>query len=126
MEAIGITSLPMVNAGHIHERFMAENDKAGFRKAMKMFFRYACRYGLAENDVSRFIPAVPRHKPVPSVYTKDETEKILDSMNRTTGLGKRNHCIILMAARLGIRSCDIAGLKFEDIRDREGIIRITQ
>lgn len=126
MESIGISSLPMIKAEHIHERFIAANDKAGFRKAVKMFFRYACKYGLTENDVSHWIPTVPRHKPVPSVYSKDEIEKILDSIDRTTSLGKRNYCIILIAARLGIRSCDIAGLKLEDIRYREGIIRVTQ
>lgn len=126
MESIGISSLPMIKAEHIHERFIAANDKAGFRKAVKMFFRYACRYGLIGNDISHWIPSVPRHKPVPSVYTKDEVEKILGSIDRTTSLGKRNYCIILMAARLGIRSCDIAGLKLEDIRHGEGLIRVTQ
>ena len=126
MESAGITSLPMIKAGHIHERFAAANDKAGFRKAVKMFFRYACKYGLVENDNSRWIPTVPRHRPIPSVYTKDEIERILDSIDRTTSLGKRNYCMILIAARLGIRSCDIAGLKLEDIRHREGLIRIMQ
>ena len=126
MESAGITSLPMIKAEHIHERFAAANDKAGFRKAVKMFFRYACKYGLVENDNSRWIPAVPRHRPVPSVYTKDEIARILNSIDRTTSLGKRNYCIILIAARLGIRSCDIAGLKLEDIRHREGFIRIMQ
>ena len=126
MESAGITSLPMIKAEHIHERFAAANDKAGFRKAVKMFFRYACKYGLVENDNSRWIPTVPRHRPIPSVYTKDEIERILDSIDRTTSLGKRNYCMILIAARLGIRSCDIAGLKLEDIRHREGLIRIMQ
>ncbi|GFI63469.1 tyrosine recombinase XerD [Lactobacillaceae bacterium] len=126
MESEGITSLPMIKAEHIHERFAAANDKAGFRKAVKMFFRYACKYGLVENDNSRWIPAVPRHRPIPSVYTKDEIERILDSIDRATSLGKRNYCMILIAARLGIRSCDIAGLKLEDIRHREGLIRIIQ
>lgn len=126
MESIGISDLPMIKAEHIHERFIAANDKAGFRKAMKMFFRYACRYGLIENDISCWIPSVPRHSPVPSVYTEVEIEKMLSSIDRTTSLGKRNYCIILMAARLGIRSCDIAGLKLEDIHRKERIIRVTQ
>ena len=126
MESIGISSLPMIKAEHIHERFIAANDKAGFRKAVKMFFRYACRYGLIENDISHWIPSVPCHKPVPSVYTKDEVEKILGSIDRTTSLGKRNYCIILIAARLGIRSCDIAGLKLGDIRHKEGLVRVRQ
>ena len=126
MESEGVISLPMIRAGHIHERFAAVNDKAGFRKAVKMFFRYACRYGLVENDNSCWIPAVPRRRPVPSVYTKDEIERILGSIDRTASLGKRNYCIILMAAKLGIRSCDIAGLKLEDVRHGESLIRIRQ
>lgn len=126
MESTGIPSLPMIKAEHIYERFIAANDKAGFRKALKMFFQYACRYGLIENDISHWIPSVPRHKPVPSVYTEAQTEKMLSSIDRTTSLGKRNYCIILMAAKLGIRSCDIAGLKLGDIHRKEGIIRVTQ
>lgn len=126
MESAGIASLSMIKAEHIYERFIAVNDKSGFRKAMKMFFQYACRYGLIESDISRWIPPVPRHRPVPSVYTETEIEKILNSIDRTTSLGKRNYCIILMAAKLGIRSCDIAGLKLDDIQRKEGIIRVKQ
>lgn len=126
MESIGIPNLSMIKAEHIYERFTATNDKAGFHKAMKMFFRYTYKYGLIENDISLWIPSVPRRKPVPSVYTVEEIEKILNSIDRTTCLGKRNYCIVLMAAKLGIRSCDIAGLKIDDIQRKEGIIRVIQ
>lgn len=126
MESAGISRLSMIKAEHIHERFITANDKSAFRKSMKMFFRYTCRYGLIENDISRWIPSAPRHRPIPSVYTATEIEKILSSIDRTTGLGKRNYCIILMATELGIRSCDIAGLKLQDIRQKELIIRVTQ
>ena len=126
MESIGITDISMIKAEYIHERFTAANDKAGFHKSMKMFFRYACKYGLIENDISLWIPSVPRRKPVPSVYTVEEIEKILSSIDRNTCLGKRNYCIVLMAAKLGIRSCDIVGLKVDDIQRKEGIIRVIQ
>ena len=76
---------------------------------------------MIENDISHWVPSVPRHKPVSSVYMKDEVEKILVSIDRTTSLGKRNYCIILTAAKLGIRLCDIAGLKLEDIRHGEAL-----
>lgn len=126
MESIGITDISMIKAECIHARFTAANDKAGFHKSMKMFFRYACKYGLIENDISLWIPSVSRHKPVPTVYTVEEIEKILSSIDRSTCLGKRNYCIVLMAAKLGIRSCDIAALKMDDIWRTEGIIRVIQ
>lgn len=126
IDSIGITDFSMIKAEHIHERFIVANNKAGFHKSIKMFFRYAFRYGLIENDISLWIPSIPRHKPVPSVYTEKEIEKVLISIDRSTCLGKRNYCIILMAAKLGIRSCDIAGLKLNDIQRKESIIRVTQ
>ncbi|MCI6581292.1 MAG: tyrosine-type recombinase/integrase [Oscillospiraceae bacterium] len=126
MESIGITDLSMIKAENVHERFIAANDKEGFHKSMKIFFRYACKYGLIENDISLWIPSAPRRKPVPSVYTVEEIERILSVIDRSTDLGKRNYCIVLMAAKLGIRSCDIAALKIDDIQRTEGIIRVVQ
>lgn len=126
MESMGITDIRVIRAEHIHESFIAANDKAGFHKSMKMFFRYACKYGVIENDISLWVPSAPCRKPVPSVYTVEEIKKILSAIDRNTCLGKRNYCIVLMAAKLGIRSCDMAGLKLDDIWRTEGIIRVIQ
>ena len=126
MESIGIVDICKIKPDHVHERFILANDKSGFHKTMKMFFRYAYKYGLNENDISRSIPSVPRHKPVPSVYTVEEIEAILGSIDRNTYTGKRNYCIILMASKLGVRSCDIAGLSINDIHRTEGVIRLIQ
>ncbi len=126
MESIGIVDISMIKADYVHERFKAANDKSGFHKTIKMFFRYAYKYGLIENDISCWIPSISRHKPVPTVYTLEEIENILSSIDRITCIGKRNYCIILIAAKLGIRSCDIAGLNLDDIHRTEGIIRLTQ
>lgn len=126
MESIGIVDISRIKAEHIHERFIAANDKPGFHKAMRMFFRYAYKYELIEDDISCWVPSVTRHKPVPSVYTVEETEAILSSIDRNTCIGKRNYCIVLIAAKLGVRSCDIAGLNISDIHRTEGVIRLTQ
>lgn len=126
MESMGITDIRMIRAEHIHQSFIAANDKAGLHKSMKMFFRYACKYGVIENDISLWVPSAPCRKPVPSVYTVEEIKKILSAIDRNTCLGKRNYCMVLMAAKLGIRSCDMAGLKLDDIWRTEGIIRVIQ
>lgn len=126
MESIGIVDISMIKAEHVHEEFKAANDKAGFHKTIKMFFRYAYKYELIENDISCWIPSIPRHKPVPTVYKAQEIEKILSSIDRTSCIGKRDYCIVLIAAKLGIRSCDIAGLNLDAIHCTEGIIRFTQ
>ena len=126
MESLGIVDISKIKADHVHERFIAANDKSGFHKTMKMFFHYAYKYELIENDIRRWIPSVPRHKPVPSIYTVEEIDAILSSIDRNTCIGKRNYCVVLIAAKLGVRSCDIAGLSIDDIHRTEGVIRLTQ
>ncbi|MCM1062015.1 MAG: tyrosine-type recombinase/integrase [Eubacterium sp.] len=51
---------------------------------------------------------------------------ILDSVDRSTALGKRNYAILLIAARLGIRATDIRNLKFDNLNWQTGEIRLVQ
>ena len=61
-----------------------------------------------------------------SVYSADEINTILESIDRTTNTGKRNYCIVLIAARLGLRSCEIAGLTFSNINYSSDVIQLIQ
>ena len=124
MEEIGITDISEMSVDHIRKRLVESRDKSNFSKSIKMFFRYAYKYGLIENNVCQWIPSPQRRKPLPSVYTVEEVEKIVHSVDRASSIGKRNFCIILLAARLGIRSCDITALKLDDIHRKKGIIKI--
>lgn len=126
MESIGITDLCMIEPDHIHERFKAAAGKEGFGKTMKAFFRYAYKYGLINKDISCWFPTVPRHKPIPTVYSLEETEKVLASVDRSICIGKRDYCIVLMAAKLGIKACDITKLNINDIGSTEKNIRLVQ
>lgn len=74
---------------------------------------------------------IPRYKSVgqpklPSTYTKEEVEKLIESVDRSTPTGKRNYVIILLAARLGLRASDICNLKFENLLWDTSTIRIEQ
>jgi len=53
-------------------------------------------------------------------------EKIIEVSAYSKLCGKRNRAIVLIAARLGLRSCDIANMQFENINDRCQTIELTQ
>lgn len=96
--------------------------------ALKSFFTYLFDRQLTDTDLSR---TVPRHNireqpKLPSTYRKDEIEKLLQSIDRGSGLGKRNYAILLIAVRLGLRASDIAGLKFENILWDKNVIELYQ
>ncbi|HAX51238.1 tyrosine-type recombinase/integrase [Muricomes intestini] len=126
VESAGITKICAIKAANVHEGFNSFADKEGFQKKMKTFFRYAYKYGLTDQDISCWVPAVSRNKPIPTVYTVEETDQILRSIDRNTSRGKRDYCIVLMATKLGIRACDLISLTLADINRSGGVIRIVQ
>lgn len=67
-----------------------------------------------------------RQQRLPAVFTEDETAKILSSFDRENPMGKRNYAIFLLAARMGLRSCDIKALEFGFINWTEKTVSFTQ
>jgi integrase len=51
---------------------------------------------------------------------------MIASIDRANALGKRNHAIVLLAARLGLRASDIAGLRFENLHWEQSMIVLNQ
>lgn len=60
------------------------------------------------------------------VFNRTEADEILSAVDRTTSLGKRDYAILIIARELGVRSCDIANLRLEDIHWENDEIRFVQ
>lgn len=75
-----------------------------------------------------FASCKPRKKErIPSFYTAKEVMTVENSVRRSSGVGKRNYAMLLLASRLGLRASDIAGLQFSNIDwDRNLIILVMQ
>lgn len=95
---------------------------------LKSFFTYLFDHRLTDINLSRVVPKhnIREQPKLPSTYSKDEIEKVLQSIDRGSGLGKRNYAILLIASRLGLRASDIAGLKFENILWDKNLIELYQ
>lgn len=126
LEMHGIASLQTLQPKDIQNAYIDASDKDLFRKTVRGFFRYAYSHKLLERDFSVTVPSFRRHVCVPSVYSKEEVECLLSSVNRNTKLGKRNYSILILTARLGIRSSDIANLRFKNLNFTASVIEITQ
>lgn len=125
-EKHGCHSLSDINAPVIYGGFEIEGSKEEFRKSVVHFVRYAFRQNLIPSDISNCVPEISRHKPVPTVYSKEEINTILNSIDKGSKTGRRDFAIIIIAARTGMRSCDIVSLKFENIHREERTISIVQ
>lgn len=59
-------------------------------------------------------------------YSHEEIKRIVDAIDTTSALGKRDYAIILLAFDTGLRGIDIIRLKTQDIDWRAGTLSIRQ
>ncbi|WPV67141.1 site-specific integrase [Chitinophaga sp. LS1] len=95
---------------------------------IKGFLRYLYEQNKTARDFSVIVPKdnYKKQPKLPSTYTKDEVRTILNSIDRSTALGKRDYALLILAVRLGMRASDISRLKFENIRWTENSISFNQ
>jgi site-specific recombinase XerD len=84
---------------------------------LRCYVQYLFERGLVSSDYSKKIPSDNyKHQPkLPTTFTKEEIKEFISSIDRGNPKGKRDYAIFLLALKLGIRSSDIANLKFENI-----------
>lgn len=97
-------------------------------RAIRTFLKYLFEQGVLEVDKSLCVPKdnYKKQPRIPSVFTADEVQRMINSIDRSRPCGKRNYAIVLLAARLGLRAADIAGLKFENLLWEQSTISINQ
>lgn len=59
-------------------------------------------------------------------YSSDEVNSVLSVIDRSSEIGARDYAIILLALGTGLRGCDIARLRKDEINWRGGSVSITQ
>ncbi|MDQ2791140.1 MAG: tyrosine-type recombinase/integrase, partial [Actinomycetota bacterium] len=57
---------------------------------------------------------------VPPRMSYKQVQALLDSCDRTTVRGLRDFAMLILLARLGLRAAEVAGLRLEDLRWRDG------
>jgi len=105
-----------------------ENNKVNVASCLRVLFRFWFESHLTDGnfeDILRNYKWVKREK-VPSFFTTDEVRDIEESIDKSSGAGKRNYAMLLLASRLGLRASDIANLKFSNIDWDKNEIRFTQ
>lgn len=94
--------------------------------ALRSFFRFLFRYGETERDLAGAVPTVAawRLAEVPKYLEADEVERVVQACNRSTLVGRRDHAILLLLARLGLRASEVIALELDDIDWRAGVLTV--
>lgn len=86
--------------------------------ALRVFLRYLHAQGMVAENWSSAVPKVrrPSDAHLPSAFTPNEIQQVLSVIDRANPTGKRDYAMVLLAARLGLRSGDIRQLTFAHLR----------
>jgi site-specific recombinase XerD len=108
--------------------FLSKSTIAGIHLNLRNIFCTCFENGFIPEDLSYCCDkiSVPKNRLIPSAYTAEEVERLLNAVDRGNANGKRDYCILLLAARLGIRVGDIRNLCFKNIDWVANKINFTQ
>ncbi len=88
------------------------------RRMLVNFFTFSFENGLVTKNYAGFV-AKPKRGAVPEkvidTYTDEEIKRIIESVDKTSAIGKRDFVVILLAAVYGLRSSDITHLRLSNV-----------
>jgi len=94
--------------------------------ALRSFLRYARYCGEVTLDLAAAVPAVANWAmpSIPRAIGADHIRQLLASIDRRSAIGRRDYAILLLLARLGLRSGEVAFLELDDIAWDAGTVSI--
>lgn len=105
------------------------NTKSGKISKIRMFLKFAYVNNYTQIDFSLVVPKVKiNHNAIihHTIWTEDQVNKILKSIDTSSLYGKRDYAILTLISHLGLRFCDVKELKFGDINWQMNVINISQ
>ena len=113
---------------HVPEYLLGHAAKVSTRtlqtmaSALRSFLRFLFRQGWTVMDFSASVIAARswRHAGLPRYLGADDVERLVNSCDLGTPIGRRDHAILLLLARLGLRAPEVLALTLDDLDWRAG------
>ena len=85
--------------------------------ALRSFLQYVRYLGKAKLDLAAAVPTVANWSmtSIPRAIAPEQVRELLASIDRRTAIGSRDYAILLLLARLGLRSGEVTFLELDDI-----------
>lgn len=90
--------------------------------ALRAFLRFLQQRGAIAADLASAVPTVAtwRLSHVPKSLPPEQVEHLLRRCDRTTPAGQRDHAILLLLARLGLRAGEVLAMTLDDLDWEQG------
>ena len=110
-----------------HCEGFAPSHAKGLATALRSFLRHLHQRGDIAADLAGAIPPVAnwRLSELPKSLPPEKVESVLASCDRSTATGRRDHVILLLLARLGLRGGEVATLTLDDLDWDTGLVNLS-
>ena len=133
IEQDGVTQLADITPRHIQDflvrlRAQAVASRLTYVTTLRSFFRWAAMEGVLPRDLSAAVPPPRQFKQrgLRDALTEGELTRLLDGVDRTSPIGRRDYAVLLLAARYGLRPCDLRQFRLDAVEWRQHVLSITQ
>lgn len=94
--------------------------------ALRAYLRFLAARGACQPGLDRAVPAVAewRLSTLPRYLPAERVEQLISACDTSTPIGLRDHAILLLLARLGLRAGDVTALRLDDLAWHEGTLRL--
>ena len=94
---------------------------------LRVFLRYLQFGGKTQRDLASTVPRIAhwRLATLPKSLSPAQVKHVLAHCNRFTAIGRRNHAVLLLMVRLGLRAGEVRSLTLDDIDWRNGHLTIN-
>lgn len=94
--------------------------------ALRSFLRYAQYRGDVRLELAAAVPVVATWSmpELPRAISADQVRQLLASIDQGTAIGRRDYAILLLLARLGLRSSEVVRLELDDIDWNRAILTV--
>lgn len=94
--------------------------------SLRSFLKYLSFHGFNVKKLSASIPRIPNWKlsTVPKILSDNQIKTLLLVFNRKSSSGKRDYAMARCLTDLGLRCCEVANIKLDDINWYEATMKI--
>ena len=94
----------------------------------RAFLRFLHKERILSENLSETLPTMQTRKQtqIPSIWDRSDLLKLFEAIDRGNPSGKRDYAIILLVARLGLRSIDVKRLTFSNFNWNENYLEFAQ
>jgi integrase/recombinase XerD len=118
---------------HVIQEFIREegrrycrNTMIGYCSILRSFLAYLYASGQTRADFSTAVvtPQTYRHERCPRFLPREDVTAMLETVDRTTAIGRRNYAMLLLLSTYGLRGVEAVQVRLDDVEWRAGKIHV--